>query len=99
MRADEEGFKKIFGGLALAKQGDLVDSDELLEEGYDMMAEGLESVIALQATVNSNSVTLQNINQEIVSLTTYWQGIKDDHRTFIGIGKPICDKKENTRDV
>lgn len=78
VRADEEGFKKIFGGLALAKQGDLVDSDELLEEGYDMMAEGLENIIARQATVNSNSVTLQNINQEIVSLTTYWQGIKDD---------------------
>ena len=78
VRANEDGFKKVFGALALAKQSIVSGSDDELAQAYDMASEGLEDVISTRAVVNSNKVSLQNINQEITSLTTYWKGVRDD---------------------
>src|SRR4029078_3466110 len=78
VRADSPGFQKIFSGLATAKQGDATGSDALLEQAYNLVQSGLNDIIAVQATVNVNKVSLDQISTRQQSLQLYWKGIKEE---------------------
>lgn len=78
VRANDTGIQKIFAAIALAKQGDTADSDVLLEQAYEYVLEGIQGVISAQAFTNSNTVTLNNEETNIVALKTYWKGVKED---------------------
>jgi flagellar hook-associated protein 3 FlgL len=78
IRADDPAFQKIFAGLAMAKQGDIEGSDQDLQRAYDLVEEGLQGVIALQAIANANSVQMDEINDQHGSLKLYWKGVKEE---------------------
>lgn len=77
VRADAPGFQKVFAALAMAKTANNGGSDQQFEMAYDMAAAGLKDLIATQANVNANKVTLNNINQNHSTQQLYWKGIKE----------------------
>lgn len=77
VRADAEAFQKVFAGLALAREGDATNDDTILRDAYNFVQQGLQGVIAVQATVNANKVTLLEINQSHETLKLYWQGLQE----------------------
>ncbi len=77
VRADAPGFQKIYNAIALASRGDSTHSDADLASAYDMLQSGIKDVISMQATTNSNKLTLANIDKSHQSVKLYWQGIKE----------------------
>ncbi len=78
VRADNVAFQKIFAGLAMAREGDTHNSDDDLATAYDLVNQGLQGVITLQATVNSNKVAIDDINTQHQAFKLYWQGVKEE---------------------
>ncbi len=78
VRANEDGFQKIFAALALTRDGHLNDDDNALAEAFDLVNDGLDEIISTQAKNNSNIVTLNTEEQNITSLKTYWKILRDD---------------------
>jgi flagellar hook-associated protein 3 FlgL len=78
VRADHEAFQKLFAGLAMAKQGNQNNSDADLQAAFDLVQQGLQGTIAVQATVNANKVELDQINLRQQSLQLYWKGVKEE---------------------
>lgn len=77
VRADEPGIQKIFAGLALAKEGDIENSDDLFQQAYDFIQEGILEVIAVKATVDANKVAITSINTNHETFKLYWQGLQE----------------------
>jgi flagellar hook-associated protein 3 FlgL len=78
VRADGDGFSKLFAGLAMASDGDTANSDEKLSQAYDLIADGIKGVISAQAKNNSNLVDLDNNDQSLTAQKTYWKGVKEE---------------------
>ncbi|MCI5050169.1 MAG: hypothetical protein MRY32_07560 [Rickettsiales bacterium] len=78
VRADAEGFQGIFGAAFLAIEGHGEDDDDLLVDAIDMIQEGLKEVIAIQSSVNSDILNLQNISERQETLQLYWQGVTEE---------------------
>lgn len=78
VRADEPAFQKVFAALSMAKMGHESGNDADLVAAYDLAAEGLTGIIATQARVNANALTLEQVVDRQTSLGLYWQGIKED---------------------
>lgn len=78
VRADDTAIQKIFAGLALAQKGHDNVSDEELAKAYDLVAQGLDGVIAAQSIVNQNKVAIDNINTRHDSFKLYFQGVKEE---------------------
>lgn len=78
IRADEEGFQKIFAGLAMAMQGHNEQSDEDLAAAYTLVDEGVKAVISLQAKANANKVSISQVNERHESFKIYWKGVIED---------------------
>ncbi len=77
VRADDPGIQKIFAGLALAKQGDQANSDDLLQQAYNMIQEGISGVVSTKATVDANKVALGTIDKNHQTFKLYWQGLQE----------------------
>lgn len=77
VRADAPGFQKVFAGLAMAKEGDAQNSDQILSDAYAMVQAGLKDIVSIQATVNANKVTLGDIDKNHQSMKLYWQGLQE----------------------
>lgn len=77
VRANEEGFQKIFAGIAIAKEAEETGSDAKFAAAYDLLDQGIREVASIQAKVNSNKVALDNVEENITSLQTYWKGVKE----------------------
>jgi flagellar hook-associated protein 3 FlgL len=77
VRANEEGFKKIFAALAAAKEGDETNSDEKLVQAFDFLEEGVQDIIILRTKTNSNIVEIGETKLNLTSLQTYWKGLTE----------------------
>jgi len=78
VRANDPAFQKIFAGLAMAQKfGGAAGENEDLKKAFDFMEAGVEGIISLRATVNSNKVTVMNNKDRIESLNLYWKGLKE----------------------
>lgn len=77
VRADNDVFQKIAAAFAIAKEGDASDDDKKLSRAFDLIQEGIQGVVSLQAQVSTNKVTLQQINERHDSLQLYWKGVKE----------------------
>jgi flagellar hook-associated protein 3 FlgL len=78
VRADDKSFQQLFTAMALAESGDSADTDELLAAAQDMIQDALEGIIAVQTRVNSQIVSMENINQRHDELRLYWQGVREE---------------------
>lgn len=77
VRADAEGFQKIFAGLAMAAKADRDNNDEGLAKAMDMVQSGVADLITMQAQVNANRVQVTSINTGLQNQKLYWQGVQE----------------------
>jgi len=77
VRADDAGIQQIFAGLAMAKKGDDGNSDADLQKAYDLVAQGLDSIIATRSIVNQHTVQIDNVNTQEQSFQLYFKGVKE----------------------
>lgn len=77
VRADDPGIQKIFAGLAMAKQANDANSDDLFQQAYNLIQDGIQGVISTKATVDSNKVAVTNINKNHENFKLYWQGLQE----------------------
>lgn len=91
VRADAPGFQKIMQGLALAKQADESGSDADLARAYELVSQGVTAVTDIQALVNANKVSLNQLDERQSSLKLYWQGLKEDigNTDFISVSTQV----------
>jgi len=75
VRADAPAFQQLFAGLAMAQQGDQLNSSNALSQAETLVQSGLQGIINIQATVNTNKVNYTTIDQNLNNLKLYWQGI------------------------
>jgi flagellar hook-associated protein 3 FlgL len=78
VRANDPAIQKIFAALSMAKDGHIHSSPTTLQEASAMIQQGIDGVIALQSSTNSNKLALQDINQRLQLLQPYWKGVKED---------------------
>lgn len=78
VRADDPAFQKIAAALSIAKEADLANDDEKLSQAFDLMQEGIQGLVTLQAQTSTHKVTLQQINERHDSLRLYWQGVREE---------------------
>lgn len=79
IRADDPAFQKIFAGIAMAnKYGQSVGENSEMQAAFDFLAEGVEGVIGLRATVNANKVTVIQNKERLESMQLYWKGLKEE---------------------
>ena len=76
VRADAEGFQKVFASISLAIESE-GENDEGLGEALDLMQDGLKEVIAEQTSVNSNIVAIESITTRHGDLQLYWKGVSE----------------------
>jgi flagellar hook-associated protein 3 FlgL len=75
-RADNPAFQQIIAGItqALQANGDTTK----LQAAENLVNSGLQGVIALQANVNANVVTVQSVNTQSQSLQIYFSSLTAD---------------------
>lgn len=78
VRADNAAFQKVVAAFVLAQEGDAQNDDEKLAQATDMLNEGLEGVIGLQANVRTNTVIIEQAADRQDGLRLFWQGIKEE---------------------
>ncbi len=74
VRADAEGFQKVYAAISLAIESE-GGSDPERANALDLIQDGLQDIIAEQTTVNSNIVAIENITARHNDLQTYWAGV------------------------
>jgi flagellar hook-associated protein 3 FlgL len=77
VRADDPGIQKIFAGMALARQADIENSDELFEQAYQLIQQGVTGVVSTKATVDANKVALTSIDTNHETFKLYWKGLQE----------------------
>lgn len=78
IRADSKGFQEIMAGIATAKTADAQNSDQLLQQAYNLVQQGVNDVLTLQGQVGATQATLQNANNFLNTQKTYLQSLHDD---------------------
>ena len=78
VRGDNEAFQKIFAAAHQAIEGHGANDDDVLVSALDLLQEGLEQVIALEATVNADILAIENISERQSSLELYWTGVTEE---------------------
>jgi len=79
VRGDDPAFQKIFAGLAMARQyGTRAGESTEMQQAYDLIAEGVQGLIGVRATVNANKVTVMDNSDRLTSLQLYWKGLKEE---------------------
>lgn len=77
VRANEEGFQKLFAAIALGMRADQEGSDALLTEATTLATDALEEIISIRARVQQNIVNVEEINERHEQLNLYWQGLSE----------------------
>lgn len=77
VRADNSAFQKIFAAAHQAIEGHTANSDTSLVAAFDLLQEGLQEVIALEATVSADILAIENIVSRQTSLNLYWKGVSE----------------------
>ncbi len=78
VRADDQAFQDTMAAIALALEGHAEDDEEKVANSFDLITEGLDGLIQLQARVDSRIINLEDINDRHISLRTYFQGVKEE---------------------
>lgn len=78
IRADNSAFQKIFAAAHQSIEGHSADDDEVIRASLDMLQEGLEQVIALEASISADILAIENISQRQNSLQLYWTGVTEE---------------------
>jgi flagellar hook-associated protein 3 FlgL len=78
VRADNPGYQKIFAAVTLALKGDAEKNDAVIAQAYDLLQQGKEEVISVQARLDANIVDLNEINERHNSSILYLKGITED---------------------
>lgn len=78
VRADNEAFQKLFSAAYLALEGHSTNDDELLVQAVDMVQEGMKDAIAIQASVNADTLAIRGISDRQESMRLYWQGVAEE---------------------
>ena len=76
IRADNAAFQQIFAGITQALQDGVGTED--LKKAQDLVNNGVQSIIALQASVNANMVNVQQIDSQNQTLSTYYTGLSQN---------------------
>ncbi len=76
IRADDPAFQNVFAAIAMVTTGSKPGSGDIAK-AENMLDQGIQALIALQATANSNIVRVQQVNTQSQSVQTYYQGLSD----------------------
>lgn len=77
VRADDEAFQLVMSAAAYALQSDLEDDEDKIAESLQMMQDGLQGIIAIQAKLDARLVTLEDINDRHEALKTHFTSVKE----------------------
>lgn len=77
VRANEEGFQKLFAAIELGLRADHSNSQDLLMEATELVASALQDIIAIRARVQQNTVNIEEINERHEQLNLYWKGLSE----------------------
>lgn len=93
VRADAEGFQKMFAAMNLGQHGDASSgSDTVLGDAFTMIKDAIEDINASQTRVNSNMVILNDAKDRHTDLKGYWKGIKESiiNTDIVGVSTQIA---------
>lgn len=74
VRANDPAFQKIISSVFLAIEGHNTDDDTLVAQAVDMINEGVEEAIAVRSNVNTDKITLEDINVRHENLSLQLEG-------------------------
>lgn len=77
VRANEDGFQKLFAAINLGLRADTENNDALLTEAITLATEALDEVISIRARVQQNIVNVEEINERHEQLNLYWKGLSE----------------------
>lgn len=76
INANDLSFQKIIAGVNQALQASVSgNTAQTLKSAEDLVDSGLQGVISLQSTVNSNILTVQQYNTQSQSIQTYFKSV------------------------
>lgn len=78
IRADDPSVQKLMAGIATALSGDRTNNDADLASAFDLLSEGINGLINVQAKNNANTVMLSQAETRQTTLQTYWKSTKED---------------------
>lgn len=78
VRADDEGFQKVMAGLASAMEGGAENNDSKLSQAYDLLQEGLDRIITVQANLNTSGSIIDKANERHTAQQIYLKGLKEE---------------------
>jgi flagellar hook-associated protein 3 FlgL len=92
VRANQPGFQKIMAALVIAKENDPNQTTEQLQDAMELLNGAISEVNGLQASVNANIVTLDQITERQTALSTYWKGVRDDisNTDLVGVSTQVA---------
>jgi flagellin-like hook-associated protein FlgL len=78
VRADNSAFQKIFAAANQAIEGHGANDDDTIAAALDLLQEGLQQAIAIEATINADILSITNISERQSSLELYWTGVTEE---------------------
>lgn len=78
IRADDPAIQKLMAGIAAAVTGDREEDDNKLASAYDLLNEGIQDLVNVQAKNNANNVLLTQSQTRQEALQVYWKGLRED---------------------
>jgi flagellar hook-associated protein 3 FlgL len=77
IRADNSAFKNIFAAIFQAEQAGAENDDAKMVTAINLVQKGIQESISVQAELNQNVVSLEQINDRHLTLQLYWQGVTE----------------------
>lgn len=77
VRADNIGFQNAFAAAFQSLEGHRLDDEDMIRDSVDLVQVGLEQIIAVRATLDSDILELNDISQRQNSLQLYYQGVTE----------------------
>lgn len=77
VRADDEGFQKIFAAAQQALGAFGQNNDEDLEAALALMQSGQTELAAARAEVSGTIVNIEGTNERLSAMQLYWQGLNE----------------------
>jgi flagellar hook-associated protein 3 FlgL len=78
VRADDPAFQSIAAAFSMAKDAYNSGDDVKMGQAFDFIQTGISSVLDLQATLNTQSINVNNATERLQTLKLYWKGVRED---------------------
>lgn len=75
VRADDPAFQKIMASISMALEGN--GNSETLKKAQDILDQGLQGLIGLQATANAQRVRVTQVTSQNETVRVYYKGLAD----------------------